>query len=312
MAQVGATYIDFMIEVEHVDNWNHTIRNKVTLMSLVEFQLAAGSTAGRNHRMASRNNQDSWHIAKNEQCTVAIVTDGCGSGMHSEVGAKLGVRLVCQAVLEEASAYGADKVNWRKVEMDVQASLHLLALRMGGDFCQTVTNYFLFTMVGVVLDVKTATFFAEGDGVIIVNSAEQQLGPYPGNMPPYLGYGLLGGWQNSVNPDELQIKSVCEVPLNTLDRFLIGCDGVAKAEKGAPPGLLDLCAEGAKLPGLSQTIGGTEWFWNEDPIYDNPEVLGRRLKSIAQDWPKASKQPESGLLADDTTMIVGRRTPIPA
>jgi hypothetical protein len=281
-------------------------------MSHLEFELAAGSTVGRKHRLASRSNQDSWHITQDEQSTVVVVTDGCGSSVHSEVGAKLGARLLCQAVLEETSVHGADKVNWRKVEMDVQASLHLLALRMGGDFCQTVVDYFLFTVVGVVLDAKTATFFAEGDGVIIVNSAVQQLGPYRGNTPPYLGYGLLNGRQIDIDPDQLQIKPICEAPLDTLKHFLIGCDGVTEAEEGKPLGLLDLCAADAKLPGLSRTIGGTEWFWNEDWVYNNPVALSRHLKSIARDWPKAPNQPEPGLLADDTTVVVGRRIPDPA
>jgi hypothetical protein len=181
---------------------------------------------------------------------------------------------------------------------------------MGGDFRETVVDHFLFTVIGVVLDAKTATFFAEGDGVIMVNGAVQQLGPYPANMPPYLGYGLLNGWQIDVDPDELQIKPVCEVSLDTLKHFLIGCDGVAEAENDGPPGLLDLYAADAKLPGLSRTVGSTEWFWNEDSIYNNPEALSRHLKLIARDWPKAPNQPESGLLADDTTMVVGRRTPI--
>jgi hypothetical protein len=276
-------------------------------MSHTDFQLAGGTVIGRDHRLKAWNNQDGYHILR-DAYTVAVVTDGCGSGAHSEVGAQLGARLVAQAVLREAVVHGEHNLHWSKIRMDLMAALHVLASQMGGNFRETVSDYFLFTVVGVLLAAETATFFAIGDGVIIVNGEVTQLGPFAGNMPPYVGYGLLAGWEIDVVPEEVQFKVLQQVSLRNLDHFMVGSDGLARAEAG-PPGLLDLADAGAKLPGLATTVDPIDRFWQDDAVFKNPAIVCRRLKLIGRDWPV--REPEHGLLADDTTLVVGRRIPIP-
>jgi len=53
-----------------------------------QFEYASGSIIGRNHVLAGKNNQDAYHISVNERFIAVVVCDGCGSGKHSEVGAK--------------------------------------------------------------------------------------------------------------------------------------------------------------------------------------------------------------------------------
>jgi serine/threonine protein phosphatase PrpC len=65
-----------------------------------QFEYASGSIIGRNHVFAGKNNQDAYRIVANEKFIIAVVCDGCGSGKHSEVGAKLGARLVINAIAD--------------------------------------------------------------------------------------------------------------------------------------------------------------------------------------------------------------------
>jgi hypothetical protein len=264
------------------------------------FVLASGSVQGRDHRIALRNCQDATHVASSKDATIAIVADGCGSGMHSEVGAQVGIRLLSEIVHEQIVRGDVNTIRWPRVQQHLLASLDMLARQMGGNYRQTVEDYFLFTFVGVALGGaqfnNRAVFFGLGDGVLAINGEVQNLGPYPGNMPPYAGYGLLPGELN-IDPSLLSIWTQ-EVPLFELEHFLIGTDGV-----------VDLIeARDKSVPGLEQAVGGIEQFWTEDRYFGgNSELVSRRLKLLARDWPK--HEPQAGVLPDDTSLIVGRRLP---
>ena len=254
----------------------------------IPFELAGGSIVGADHRAVPKNNQDAWHIARDGESLVAVVCDGCGSSPHSETGAQLGARLIAFSVLRQAR-----RVTWSfdDVRDDVLAGLRVLGLQMASGLRRVVEDYFLFSVIGVVFSGYSARFFSLGDGLIIINGEVIQLGPFPNNEPPYLGYGLLG--------DDVSFTVERAVSQDTLWQFLIGCDGAGR------PGLLQACEEDRKLPGLEKTVGPISRFWEDDAVFSNPDVIRRRLKLIARDWPP--KGPEHGLLADDTTIVVGRR-----
>jgi hypothetical protein len=262
-----------------------------------EFELAAGSTIGRDHREVPKNCQDSFVLVRDDLCSAGIVADGCGSGAHSEVGAQLGARLLAHSITSEVRLRRSSQdINWQRIRQDLLSQLHVLARGMGGDFRETVNEYFLFTVVGVLLAYDTATFFAIGDGVIMVNGESYQLGPFANNQPPYVGYGLLPG-NVEMDAEELQFQILDECPLKSVDTFLVGSDGV-----------LDLMRVSQKnLPGLSQPVGGIEQFWTEDRFFGNQQLVSRQLKLVGRDWPK--RDPHPGLLPDDTTLLVGRRKP---
>lgn len=50
----------------------------------------AGSVAGRAHRLAERDSQDGHACVAGEHAVAGIVTDGCGCGCASEIGARIG------------------------------------------------------------------------------------------------------------------------------------------------------------------------------------------------------------------------------
>lgn len=266
-------------------------------MEPTDFQLANGSVIGRDHRLVNRNCQDGVYVIDSGPRRVAVVTDGCGSGRHSEVGAKLGAQMLAESIYR-ASGYNTDlKVNWQRVRMHALSNLDVLVRQLGGSYRQTVEEFFLFTVVGVVMAGYEAAFFALGDGVIAINGEVIELGPFPGNAPPYLGYGLIGGNLYDGSLADQPFAVVRQMPLDELEHFLIGSDGV-----------IDLIGQAEhNQPGSAQPVGGIDQFWTQDSFFANPELVNRRLKLIARDWPR--HDPEPGRLPDDTTLVVGRRVP---
>jgi hypothetical protein len=236
------------------------------------FEIAGGSVAGRAHTAAGRNNQDAFCWAVDAGGLIAVVCDGCGSGPHSEVGAQVGARLFVQAAgrLLRADLEPADLLE--QVGQDVLASLRVLARGMSADassFARTVTDHFLFTIVGALITARGATTFSLGDGLMVVNGERTQLGPFPDNQPPYLGYALLPGAprqqasfeiHRSLAPDEVQ-------------SLVLGTDGAVELESE---------------------------LWSDERFFKNPDMVRRRLTVL-------SRGARAGLLSDDTTLVVIRR-----
>jgi hypothetical protein len=257
-----------------------------------DFLLASGSVIGREHRNINvpKNNQDGLTIVRKKKRTVAVVTDGCGSSPHSEVGAQLGAHFVAEAVADRARRGISSEHEWDYTLHSILNCIRDTTRMMYGNPAIHVVNYFLFTIVGVLLTDRQATFFAVGDGVVVVNGELTKLGPFPDNEPPYAAYGLLG-------KTDTKIRIVARCALPELQNFLIGTDGVTHLAESAEK----------KLPGIQEPVGELSQFWQ--PRYfdaDKPDLLNRRLRMIGRDWPR--RDPEPGLLPDDTTMIVGRNS----
>lgn len=256
---------------------------------------------GRDHRIVPKNNQDAWYVARGPHSVCAVICDGCGSGAHSEVGAQLAARVLAKAVANVASNRGED-YEWPLLENLFLAPATTLAgyLAPAENIREVVEDYFLFTVLGVVLGPKYATFFGCGDGVFYVNGYRRDLGPYPDNSPPYLGYQMLRG-RTDFDEGALHLTQYQRLPVEDVSDFLIGCDGA-----GMEGGLSEACQMDWKLPGLDRVAGPISQFWGNDAIFSNPATVSRRLKLMARDWPP--RDPEHGFLADDTTIVVGRRT----
>ncbi len=272
-------------------------------MSHADFELAGGGTLGRDHRLGFRNYQDAYIIQRYENCTIAIVTDGCSSGSepgssHNEVGARLGALILASVLYGEVCRVETHTwdpgLSWSNVTWQTELKLSRVIGMLGPDIKKNIQDYFLFSLNGALLTADTAYFFSLGDGIIFVNGKVYEAGPR-NNTPPYLAYRLVNA--EGFVAEDLEIQVLETLPLAALDNFLIGCDG-----------LLDLMkANGKKLPGLDSTFPGIERFWEEDRFFSgNPDIVSRQLRLISRDWPK--QHPEAGLLPDDTTLVAGRRS----
>ncbi|HIK08772.1 MAG TPA: protein phosphatase 2C domain-containing protein [Oscillatoriaceae cyanobacterium M33_DOE_052] len=266
------------------------------------FELAPGSIGGTRSRRQGKNNQDAYYSRSGPDATVAVVCDGCGSGKHSEVGAKIGARLVVEAIarlLPNQSHTASDF--WELVQQEVLLGMKTLALNMGGDRNSVaediVYDYFLFTIVGALITPEGATIFAKGDGVIFLNGEYIPLGPFANNAPPYLGYALI-----SPESDRWQWEMLHAIPLESVQSILIGTDGVLD--------LMQLAT--TNLPGKPEAIGSISQFWAQDRYFQNPDMVRRQLHLINRElsqinWEQQEVNKQGGYLPDDTTIIAIRR-----
>lgn len=269
--------------------------------ALLPFQLAAGSAAGRIHQLAGRNNQDAFAWASSPQGLVAVVCDGCGSAPHSEVGARVGARLVANALAAQLSR-GVDLLGaafWQSARADVLGTLGGLAVVLGGDPRTAVADHLLFTAVGAVVTPSHLRCFSSGDGLIAVNGRPTVLGPFPGNAPPYLAYALF-----EESPDRYRFELHEPLPTAGLESLVLGTDGAAE--------LLDL--EGVARPDRDEPPFAFSQLWTDDRNFSNPDHLRRRLFRLSRDaarpdWDTRELRTAPGLLPDDTTLIVLRRPP---
>lgn len=276
-----------------------------------EFQLAAGSVRGTDHVLSDKPNQDAFKSVVSKDHITAVVCDGCGSGKHSEVGAKIGVRMIVETIekllrIQPTVLFDDSPPNlfWERVRQDVLAQLRVLVNSMGGSLSQTVTDYFLFTIVGSLMTPNSVSIFSIGDGVFTVNGRVTPIGPFPDNEPPYLSYNLTGSKVSDKHPGLLNFKVHETLLTRDIQSVLIGCDGVGD--------LIE--AEKKKIPGKNELAGPISQFWENDQFFKNPDMVRRRLVIMNKpsqkiDWKEKKVCREKGLLHDDTTLIVVRRTP---
>jgi serine/threonine protein phosphatase PrpC len=253
-----------------------------------QFEYACGSTIGRNHVLASKNNQDALRIVLWDQFMTAVVCDGCGSGKHSEVGAKLGSRMVTDAIADllnqglavsDPDFWNVLKTNLLQKLMDFVA----IANENSESVMEFVNNYLLFTIVGLVITPSETVTFSIGDGAIAVNGKLTQIPAYPDNAPPYLAYGLY-------RPDAIEFEIRDRIPTSGVESILIATDGID-----------DLIA-----------VEEVNQFWQEDRYFKNPDAIRRKLSLLNReefkpDWNKRELIKRSGVLSDDTSLVVIRK-----
>jgi hypothetical protein len=269
--------------------------------ALRAFELAGGSVAGTLHRKADKPLQDAFRWRLGTHSLVALVTDGCGSSPHSEVGARLGAWLFCEAIGARLDAGLAvdDPIVWQGARADVLAELGRLATAMGGTWIDTIADHFLFTVMGAAITESSTAILGAGDGVYAINGEVQVLDAGPENRPAYVAYGLLPA---SNVEAELAIHAVR--PTAEIESILLGTDGVTDI----------LAAEHRAVPGRDQPVGALRQFWRDDFLFANRDGMRRRLAVLARehqtlDWDERRIDRAPGLLRDDTTVVVLRRAP---
>jgi Protein phosphatase 2C len=262
-------------------------------MSSLPFELAAATVLGREHARAGRNNQDALWARASEHGLAAVVADGCGSGAQSELGAQLGARRAVEGALSLLGQVPVDSPEFlQRLGADVLCFLQALSGQLGE---RAIGEALLFTLVGAVVTPEHTLVFSAGDGLWALNGDVHRLGPFPGNAPPYLAYGLL-------KPGAVALKANALRPTPEVDSLLLGTDGVSD--------LAGLAA--AQVPEREEPVGPLSQFWSEDRYFSNPDALRRRLallnrESVRADFPARRLVRVPGLLTDDTTLVVLRR-----
>jgi len=275
------------------------------------FEVAAGSVPGRDHLfrdtlLIGKNNQDgyAWRFIHAGQSLCMVVSDGCGSHAHSEVGSKLMANLTVGAIerrlAQKKLPLHLDDSFFEACRQDVLAQLRILALSLSGgrSFTEVVAEYFLATTVGALITPEASWLFYVGDGLIAVDGTVKCLGPFPENRPPYASYSLIES-TFSDTPDALRFT--VEHIAQPVQSIAIGTDGAEQLIK----------IEQRTIPGCDELIGPLSQYWTEGRFFSNKDALRRRLVRINSQSLEVDRHNRAilnpGLLADDTTLVVARR-----
>lgn len=273
---------------------------------MIPFEVTAGSVAGRDHRLAGRNSQDACAMISRPFVLTAFACDGCSSSPKSEVGANLGARLLAEFLGKSLETIGPGTrldfatltKHCERARVDMLAYLRVIGRQLGGSFTTVVSEHFLFTAIGIIATPAFVAVVAAGDGLYAINGKVAQLGPFPGNAPPYLGYGLLDADQISGPVPLLEVVAIMPTP--DVQSVLVGTDGA-----------FDLQAKADRyIPGTSEPLGPLSQFWENAKFFANPDALRRRLTVAGRDIVRKCDeelQTDPSLLSDDTTLIVLRR-----
>lgn len=270
-----------------------------------KFEIAGGSIIGREHLRTGKNCQDGYAWKEAGGVTVAVVCDGCGSSDHSEVGSKMGAKIVVNSVLgfylmhPGAFPYVAMKnPGLQAVQRSVLTTIQSAANQMAGSFSENISDYFLFTILGLILDENDgkAYIFGCGDGTFYVNDVATRI-PSPNNAPGYLSYNLI-----ETNAGQTNLGMGWMGDVASVKSMLIATDGVDELASSFD----------RSIAGKEEKIGGISQFWEKDGFFKNPFSIGHRLalinRSVSKvDWEKKSMSDAHGPLRDDTTLVAIRR-----
>lgn len=159
------------------------------------IQLATASILGREHARLLKNNQDGVAARVEGNVAVAVVTDGCGSGASSEVGARLGARFLAQAMPGLVREVGVAPVLAERATAAllqwVEAVVRPLDVS-GTELPLLVGDQFLFTFLCAVMNEKSSLIFGVGDGAWRADADGRVLDAGAQNAPDYVAYGLVG------------------------------------------------------------------------------------------------------------------------
>jgi len=274
-----------------------------------DFLIAGGSVLGREHKIVGKNNHDAYFWLMTNEALIGLIADGCGSRKHSEVGAKLGLRLLANEITRRLKSQKRSPPGikaWtaflEEIRQDVLAEMRTFAKSLGDNLIQIVEEYFLFTVLGTIITTEETVIFSLGDGIFVLNGDASQIGPFPLNEPPYLAYGLITAALKEMNPELLCFKVERLLPTAEVQSILLGTDGAADLSR----------IKDRKLPGKEKLMGGLEQFWQEERYFKNPDMIRRQLQAANNDcstpnWEERRLDRENSLLPDDTTILVIRR-----
>ena len=277
------------------------------------FEIAGGTITGSEHIKSGKNNQDAFYWTVSENALVAVVTDGCSDAPHSEVGAKIGAKIVANAILAEVNRNGSiidlspgsdpPYLFWQNVRAKLLSELDKISDILGESKKQATLDYLLFTIVGALITPLTSCIFSIGDGITYLNGKYEKIGPFPDNTPPYIGYALLWETPSSIKTEWLHFKIHSPLATRNVSSILIGTDGVNYLTETAEK----------NIPGKDEEkVGPINQFWEDDRYFKNPDMIRRKLSLVNRAvtktcWADRKILREHALLPDDATLVVIRR-----
>ncbi|NUP08694.1 MAG: hypothetical protein HOW73_21810 [Polyangiaceae bacterium] len=156
------------------------------------WSVANVSVLGRDHAALRRNRQDASASGCAGQGVYGVVSDGCGQGRASEVGAHATVAIASAAIERSLRDGGPLEGLGERVLATVIDGLRLVAEAVPAGALRDafVRDQLLATLVGFVVRDDVACVFAVGDGAFFVDGDIEVLDE--DNRPSYPAYALAG------------------------------------------------------------------------------------------------------------------------
>jgi hypothetical protein len=268
------------------------MKNKPQEADLEDFVFASGSVMGSYHKSIDKNNQDSRILIRRHNYAIGIVTDGCGSSDHSEVGARLGADMIAANIANSVniSSY-IDKPNpWIS---DIVHNCCSELETLYEDYHIDKTDL-LFTVAGFVITPTYSYFFCYGDGLVFIDG-NWDIITSPQNYPEYPIYRVVDGKE----PIPQFFRTVST---KSLYSFAVGTDGLtdlklASVKEKVYPGTTN------PVESWSDLLFDSQNFNSKNCLQNKLQKLNAHKITLDREKGRINKHP--GLLSDDTTVIVG-------
>jgi Protein phosphatase 2C len=283
-----------------------------------QLRFSWGSVLGADHLKVKKNCQDTYATRQTKDYFVAFVCDGgsnsnLGYETFTEVGARIGVNIVTNYVADRLNnisrwrwnAYLQSANFWGDVQTNLLKQVDGIARGMGGHYRRNVVDYFLFTLVGMVITPDITLFTGIGDGYFFLNGEKYEVhSSGSDNMPVYIAYNLVETNLKKMSPEDLKLGVKKIVPSATVNSVMIASDGLT------PLIVNDEKTEEDETRRMD--VGSIEQFWNEKGYFDNTFSLGWRLKQLATEkkiikWDEKRAEIHPAIITDDLALVVASR-----
>ena len=192
-----------------------------------------GLITGRNHIVFGLNCQDALltktFMIGDETFYAGAISDGCGEGKHTEVGANLAVNYLVNKT-QELMIKGVEEKNITSklfiglIEALESVKVNFLSRTTSPEeTVNFIKDNLLFTVLGYFITPNTCVIYAMGDGVVLLNDFIDIRNE--DNHPNYIAYNLVDGKyllkDRRALPKEFDTYTV---PTSRLKKLAIGTD----------------------------------------------------------------------------------------
>lgn len=230
-----------------------------------EFQMTYASIIGAVHEKLNYNNQDAVLVHRDKDLIIGLLSNGCGSGKYTEVGA----RLITNYIKNYLLSHDLTQKHWQTAFKENILSFlkNLIINQKEEEMIEFIKNYLLVGFQGFVMTSKTTTLFSCGDAVNLINDKLTLLKGV--KRSKFIVRELLIDDKVSIDWREVETQSI--------ERLVIATNGIIYLLDNAPS-LEDIISE----------------FVHHKTFYKSSVALQKFLQTEQQ----------KGILRDDTSIIM--------
>lgn len=168
--------------------------NNILRVESDHWTLSCGVKAGHYHVRNGINCHDAAVVSATPELAVGVLCDGCGEGLHSEVGAWSIANFAVNKIKElRTFGYGVEdilSVLFNSIIHFIDSNIQLsCSPPTSSDVAAYIKNYWLATIMGVIASKEHAIIFWCGDGTIVDDNEMTVLNQ--NNAPKYLAHNCL-------------------------------------------------------------------------------------------------------------------------